>query len=374
MPNNSLNITQSARKKFAEEIVVHCAPRKPFSNEVLSCQGLSGLYAEWDGNDTVSRLDGAKMSIRRVASKGNACFVIDRFRAKLPRVCGVINEICSLGRSMAIRLDMEDSRKFGMPECPNPCEPLIAYNRRQQARNVSLWPLPRYHEIGNEDYAQPRSTDPIPFEAKLDRVGWRGNLAGRSNLLFPERGAIGRPSHVILEDLTGLDPDDPKGVCLVEELRGISRFRAVEAHFGKPDLDLAFALRPRFASLETGSVLAPYCDEFRPRDWFHRFRYILCLSGYDTGSNFFNAAMSNSLIFKEDDGWELFYTASFRPWEHYVPIEPGATDLPEKLDWARSHQNECARMAKASQKAAILFADAGVRLGVLNGILDCCGK
>lgn len=76
---------------------------------------------------------------------------------------------------------------------------------------------------------------------------------------------------------------------------------------------------------------------------------MLSLSGNDTGSNFLPAAASNSVILKEEDGWEVFYSAAFRPWEHYIPLSEGAGDVAEKLAWARAHPEESAAMASASR-------------------------
>ncbi len=244
------------------------------------------------------------------------------------------------------------------------------YNRRTSAANVSLWPLPRYHGIGDRHFARRKSLDSVPFVDKLDQVVWRGNLTGRANLQFPDRGPIGRSSSVILREMVGLSESDSEVEKLVEELRGITRFRVMKRHWQSNDYNLAFTLSPKFASLMRRPIIGMHCGEVKPKKWFHQFKYALCLSGHDTGSNFFDIACSKSLMLKEEDGWELFYTASFRPWEHYIPLSAGAVDLPEKLEWARSNQRECERISTACQTIARKFADKVLRIEILNGILD----
>jgi hypothetical protein len=75
------------------------------------------------------------------------------------------------------------------------------------------------------------------------------------------------------------------------------------------------------------------------------------MRGYDTGSNFISAVNSNSIVLKEEDGWELFYSPLFRPWESYIPLAPGLHDLEEKLDWARSNPGRCKEMSATAQAA-----------------------
>ena len=64
--------------------------------------------------------------------------------------------------------------------------------------------------------------------------------------------------------------------------------------------------------------------------WQRQFRYILSMRGNDTGSNFIPALDSNSVVLREEDGWELFYSAAIRAWEHYIPLAPLLSDLDEK--------------------------------------------
>ena len=117
-------------------------------------------------------------------------------------------------------------------------------------------------------------------------------------------------------------------------------------------------------------VLAPFCRWREPLDWHYGYRYIASLSGHDTGSNFFTAANSNAVVMKEEDGWELFYTGAFRPWQHYIPLAPGAGDIEEKLAWARENPARCAEMTGASQAMCARFASPKHRREILHLILD----
>ncbi|MFN3527116.1 MAG: hypothetical protein ACK4YU_13580, partial [Paracoccus sp. (in: a-proteobacteria)] len=53
-------------------------------------------------------------------------------------------------------------------------------------------------------------------------------------------------------------------------------------------------------------------------------------------ADFLPLAQGRAVVLKEDDGWESFATGLFRPWRHYIPLAPGATDLAQRLAWARA--------------------------------------
>lgn len=154
------------------------------------------------------------------------------------------------------------------------------------------------------------------------------------------------------------------------DLDCVPRYNAVKTLRNDPDFEIAFVLRDKWKRLSKTPAFAGLTSPKRPRDWFYQFRYVLSLAGNDTGSNFLSAAASNSLILKEEDGWELFYTDAFKPWVHYVPLADGAQDIREKLAWARAHPQDCANMAHASRAMFDKFANPNNRHAILQGIAD----
>jgi len=110
-----------------------------------------------------------------------------------------------------------------------------------------------------------------------------------------------------------------------------------------------------------------------PDTWVQQGRYVLSLSGNDTGSNFLSAAASNAVVLKEEDEWELFYTAAFRPWEHYIPLAPGGDDIEDRLDWARSHPGHCKEIAAASRALVAKFAAPENRRAWMAAVLEVLG-
>nr|WP_237422087.1 glycosyl transferase family 90 [Frigidibacter albus] len=107
-----------------------------------------------------------------------------------------------------------------------------------------------------------------------------------------------------------------------------------------------------------------------PPAWFHGFRYLLSLSGRDGGSNFLPAAQTQGVVLKEEDGWELFYSGAFHPWEHFIPLAPGAVDLEERLEWARGNPAACQQMSKAARDVCARIANAETRRAWLRMVAE----
>ena len=52
-------------------------------------------------------------------------------------------------------------------------------------------------------------------------------------------------------------------------------------------------------------------------------------------------------------GYRQWYHAEMRPWEHFVPVAADLSDLVEKIDWCRSHLEECREIAARGQTFAM---------------------
>lgn len=63
--------------------------------------------------------------------------------------------------------------------------------------------------------------------------------------------------------------------------------------------------------------------------------------------------LSNSVCFKqESDQIQWFYSA-LKPYVHYIPIQNDMSDLSEKIEWARSHDQEALEISKHAQEFAL---------------------
>lgn len=62
--------------------------------------------------------------------------------------------------------------------------------------------------------------------------------------------------------------------------------------------------------------------------------------------------LSNSLCLKQKSDQEQWFYAALKPYEHYVPIENDMSDLSQKIEWAKAHENEVKQIISHAQQFA----------------------
>lgn len=331
--------------------------------------GVSGYFCAWDGTGKVQDREGGtrQMVIADPPGLGRAAIARQDVHFKILRAEGVINDALYAGRPMPLSIDMEDSRWLGSPDGPALPHPVIGHCRREGARNMVLWPLPGQHSIGLPGFDPSAASDPIPFEDKRDRLVWRGMISGSEM-----RGTIrpGPASHVFLRRLAEAGDDVIARQQAFEGLCRTSRMAFIRRFWKDADFDIGIVMAWGFRDFARDPLLAPYCVPRRGSAFFRQYRYQLCLTGYDHGSNFIPMIDSQSVLLKEEDGWEVFYSGRFKPWKHYIPVARYCADLPEKLAWARENPSECKRMSAEARFECARLRNARLRRGIHGAILD----
>lgn len=330
--------------------------------------GVSRFYCEWDGAERVLGAggQGQPIAVAPLAAGGAVAVARAGVHHKLERAEGVINDALRLGRRQPLSIDMEDSRWMGSPQGQPLGAPVLCHNRRHDSRNVVLWPLPGQHDIGMPGFDPHAPPDRIAFEDKEDRLVWRGMISGSR---MRDGVKPGPASHTYLTQLAAA-PDEAARQAIWAELSQTSRLAFVRRWIDHPDFDLGVVMAWGFREFARDPLLAPYCKPRRGTTFFRRFRYQLCLGGYDHGSNFMTAINSRSVLLAEDDGWEVFYSGRFKPWKHFIPVARYGADIAEKLAWARRNPKECTAMSQAGRAEAVRFADPDLRRQVTARILD----
>lgn len=338
----------------------------------IAASGLSRFACHWDGTvgaaaAPVTDPDGvARQMAVLEGGAGSVAVTHEGRHFKLVRAEGVVTDILRLGRRDPVWIDMEDSRWLGSPEGVAPGRPVLCHNRRAGAVNAVLWPLPDQHAIGLPGFDPAAAPDEVPWHEKEDRLVWRGMISGSEMRPGVKPGPA---SHVWLERLEAAEGDAARAAAW-EGLARTNRMAFLIRYHAHPDFDIAAVMAPRFARFAEHPRLAPFCGPRPPRAFFHRFRYQLCLTGYDHGSNFIPAIDSRSVLLAEEDGWEVFYSGRFRPWVHYIPVARHLSDIEEKLAWARAHPDECQRMSGRARQEAAHLRDPAARRRLLSLILD----
>ncbi|WP_330449089.1 glycosyl transferase family 90 [Paracoccus marcusii] len=203
--------------------------------------------------------------------------------------------------------------------------------------NAVLWPLPDQHAIGLPGFDPATPDDDISWDHKQDRLVARHDL-GVGNARWGQ--ARSRQPCLAAASGPGRHPADREaawqGLCRTNRMAFVRRFH------DHPDFDVGIVMAHGFRQHADDPLIAPYCrPRMGPRD-FRAYRYQLCLSGYDHGSNFISGLDQNGVLLAEDDGWQVFYSGRFRPWEHFIPVARHLTDLEDKLAWARAHPTPAA--------------------------------
>lgn len=261
---------------------------------------------------------------------------------------------------------MEDSRWMGSPQGDPVDQPVLCHNRRAGARNAVLWPLPDQHSIGLPGFDPSAAPDDIPFDAKIDRLVWRGMISGSE---MRDGVKPGPAAHVWLTRLAEA-PDIAAAEAAWDGLCRTNRMAFIRRYFDHPDFDIGVVMGWGFRTFAQHPLLAPWCRRREGRGFFHRFRYQLCMTGYDHGSNFISSLDSRAVLLAEEDGWQVFYSGRFRPWEHYIPVARYLTDIQDKLAWARAHPAECRAISRRARAEAAHLRDPAARPALMRLILD----
>jgi hypothetical protein len=353
---------------FCHRVASHCLGERLALSAPERIDQFGFAFTRWDGARALLDRFGKPQPLTLLEDGQIVPTVLEH---KFQRIAAALNEIKSYGHAAPLRIDMQDARSYGTANSPVDW-PIITYNRRMNANNLVLWPLVGYHTPGARHFVHACPIDPLPFDQKSEIARWRGALSGKPNrALRPQSG----PRRFAADMLADISPDSSEAALarLHAELMGVTRYNVVVKQLSSPMVDAYLTLSDDQKTARNSPLLAPLCKPRVPLDWFFQSKYILSLSGTDTGSNFLMAANSNSITLKEEDGWALFYTGEFRPWQHYIPLARGATDLEEKLDWAKANPQACKDMSKAAQAVCARFAKLENRDLYLSLVLEGLG-
>lgn len=376
-PNPDVSLFRREAAPKPETVTTGMSPRLTALSEGIAAQCLgkpnegAEPASEWlpqktnqlvvfDGHSAVRWHNGDALPVVRAGANLSDGFLpLERTEPPVQRAVGVLNDLRTVWKEgTPIISDMLDARGYGR-QADNPPMPVFVYNRRPQARNCVLWPLVGYHSMYRPHYVSTEPADDIPFDDKEDVCVWRGNLSGGTvSALNPERlqygGSIG-----LMNRYAEAGEDEKPG--LLARLDTLTRYHLTRRLRGVPGFDFALVLGPKRRGLRKDSAWAGLISDPKPVTWFHRFKYVASLSGFDTGSNFLMAVNSNSLVFKEKEDWELFYSHLNKPWEHYVPISPGGRNLEERIDWARANPKRALEITQNARRVSADLARITVR-------------
>ena len=156
----------------------------------------------------------------------------------------------------------------------------------------------------------------------------------------------------------------PDQDCPWENKKDTLVWRGVDTGFdGQREKQLSMLLGSSSSDLDV--AFTPYVLNGRNRKYSkpmltHRellkFKYLLSLDGNDIASGLKWTLLSNSVVFMpptEYDTWGM--ESQLRPFVHYVPLNHNLSDLPDKISWARQHDEECRRISRQATEFISFF-------------------
>ncbi|KAK7038339.1 CAP10 domain-containing protein [Favolaschia claudopus] len=174
----------------------------------------------------------------------------------------------------------------------------------------------------------------FPIEYFYERAWWSGKFAWPNNIEWKDKSS----KLYWRGTSTG-------GFIFGTNYREFPRFKLAE--FAYRHSDLIDARITGFSDELCGSECdkAAIIEEYNitgsgdPREDEYKFKYLLDVDGNAFSGRFHGLLRSGSLVFKATL-FEEYFNDWVRPYEHYIPVLPDWSDLLEKLEWAKTHDDE----------------------------------
>ncbi|NXG12617.1 KDEL1 protein, partial [Sakesphorus luctuosus] len=85
---------------------------------------------------------------------------------------------------------------------------------------------------------------------------------------------------------------------------------------------------------------------------FFKYKYQINIDGTVAAYRLPYLLAGNSVVLKQDSIYYEHFYNELQPWKHYIPFKRDLSDLLEKLQWAKEHDEEAKNIAKSGQEFA----------------------
>lgn len=94
-----------------------------------------------------------------------------------------------------------------------------------------------------------------------------------------------------------------------------------------------------FFFLDFKSEFTPFAKEI-PMPKFFDYKYQISIDGTVAAYRFPYLLSGDGLVFKQDSPYYEHYYRNLVPYKHYIPFKQDLSDLLEKIQWAKDHDDE----------------------------------
>ena len=101
---------------------------------------------------------------------------------------------------------------------------------------------------------------------------------------------------------------------------------------------------PYLQTIDIKSMPFPLVSRLTPLEQSN-YKYVIHIEGHTSAFRLSYELSMNSVILLVDSKWKIWYTNMLIPYKHYIPIKADLSDLIDKIEWCRDHDNECKEIA-----------------------------
>lgn len=97
-------------------------------------------------------------------------------------------------------------------------------------------------------------------------------------------------------------------------------------------------------SLKVNEIVAP--------EEHVQFKYLMYVDGSSFSDRLYWLLLTGSLVFRAASQINVWLDSGLHPWEHYIPVKEGLTDLNVQVEWARSADDHAASISMGANRFA----------------------
>jgi hypothetical protein len=176
------------------------------------------------------------------------------------------------------------------------------------------------------------------WDARKPVVFWRGASSYSGGAI--DGGPIAKPEHIPRIALCLLLKSLPDADAAVYEAWGAGWI----------------AVEPQNAFLASHGIVRPKVPMLRHADY----KFHIDIDGVANAWGFFDKLLMGLCVLKVSSPFQQWFYRWIQPWVHYVPVAADLSDLLEKIEWCRSHDQEAREIGERAQAFALkhTFSDA----------------
>lgn len=190
-----------------------------------------------------------------------------------------------------------------------------------------------YASRGYASYRRACESWRTDWAARKEKIVWRGTTTGHGRIASAE-----------------MAPGDDSLIQRTRMCLALREIPGVDAKFASLAQSVESERDRR--QLEQAGILGGRID---PRTWIIR-KFAIDIDGNSNAwSNLFTRLLAGCCVIKIESpfGFRQWYYDALLPWQHYVPVQADLSDLREKIDWCRAHDQQCSEIAAAGRDFAV---------------------